>query len=147
MEIDTGSRYTLIGEDVFKSLNRRPKLKACRVQLRAYTRQSIPVLGEFCTSVKHNGMTYPNLTVIVVRGNRSCLLGRDWLEVIRINWSEVKMVFNSVINQLKEKFPRVFEPGLGELRGVEVKLEIDRSVPPKYFRPRSLPYVYREKVE
>ena len=69
------------------------------------------------------------------------------MEVIRINWSEVKMFFNSVINQLKEKFPRVFEPGLGELRGVEVKLEIDRSIPPKYFRPRSLPYVYREKVE
>ena len=28
-----------------------------------------------------------------------------------------------------------------------MKLEVDRSVPPRFFRPRSLPYVYREKVE
>ena len=41
----------------------------------------------------------------------------------------------------------MFEPGLGELKAVEVKLEVDHSVPPRFFRPRSLPYVYREKVE
>lgn len=86
MEIDTGSRYTLIGEDTFKSLTTRPRLRECRVKLRAYTRQPIPVLGEFRTSVKHNNMIYPNLKVIVVQRSRSSLLGRDWLERIRFNW-------------------------------------------------------------
>ncbi|XP_043225249.1 uncharacterized protein K02A2.6-like isoform X2 [Amphibalanus amphitrite] len=147
MEIDTGSRYTLIGENTFSMLNCKPRLKECRVQLRAYTHQPIPVLGEFCTSVEHNGMTYPGMKVIVVKGSRSSLLGRDWLEAIRINWCEVKAVFNSAIDQLKGKYRQVFEPGLWELKGVEVKLEVDRSVPPRFFRPRSLPYVYREKVE
>ena len=147
MEIDTGSRFTLIGEDTFKSLTIRPRLRDCRVQLRAYTQDPIPVLGEFRTSVKHNNVTYPDLKVIVVKGSRSSLLGRDWLEVIRVNWCEVRAVFNTAIDQLKEKYRHVFEPGLGELKGVEVKLEVDRSVPPKFFRPRSLPYVYREKVE
>ena len=113
MEIDTGSRYSLIGEDTYKSLNMRPKLRDCGVQLRAYTRQPIPVLGEFRTSVKYNNMTHANLKVIVVKGNRSSLLGRDWLKVIRINWHDVKAVFNSAMDQLKERYRRVFEPGLG----------------------------------
>ena len=39
----------------------------------------------------------------------------------------------------------VFKPELGELKGVKVKLDIDRSVPPKFYKPRPLPFALKKK--
>ncbi|XP_043226746.1 uncharacterized protein K02A2.6-like [Amphibalanus amphitrite] len=53
----------------------------------------------------------------------------------------------TLLTGLKEKYRRLFEPGLGELKGVKVRLDIDRTVPPRFCKARSLPYVFKEKVE
>ena len=147
MELDTGSSVSLIGQDTFERLKVRPKLRSCSARSKTYTGQSIPVLGEFDTSVMYEGNSYRTLTVVVVKGARTNLLGRDWLKKISINWQAVHAVRGTSLEALKEKHRRLFEPGLGELKGVKVRLDIDRTVPPRFCKARSLPYVFKEKVE
>ena len=147
MEIDTGSCNTLIGEDTYKSLQIRPALKPSTIRLKTYTGDLIPVLGQFRTRVTYKGQTHGNLKVVVVQGSRTNLMGRDWLKIVKLDWKEVCAVDNVSVEGLKRKYADVFEPGLGELKGVKLRLNIDRSVQPRFFRARSLPYAYREKIE
>ncbi|XP_043192222.1 uncharacterized protein K02A2.6-like isoform X1 [Amphibalanus amphitrite] len=147
MEIDTGSGNTLIGEDTYKSLRIRPRLKPSALRLRTYTGDVISVLGEFRTAVTYKGQKHANLKVVVVQGNRTSLLGRDWLKAVKLDWKEVCAVENVSVAALRRKYAEVFEPGLGELKDVKLRLNIDRSVQPKFFRARSMPYAYKEKVE
>ena len=147
MEIDTGSSVSLIGQDTFQRLNVRPKLRKCSARFKTYTGQSIPVLGEFDTTVEYDSKSYRALKVVVVKGARTNLLGRDWLKEIPINWRAVHAVRSASLQALKEKHRRLFEPGLGELKGVKVRLDIGRTVPPRFCKARSLPYVFKEKVE
>jgi len=46
-----------------------------------------------------------------------------------------------------EKYPDVFKEGLVTLKGFEAKILVDSSAPPKYCKPRSVPYFLREKLE
>ena len=147
MEIDTGSSNTLIGEDTYSSLRVRPKLKPSSVKLKSYTGDVVPVLGEFRTSVAYKGERHDRLKVIVIQGSKANLLGRDWLNLIKLDWKEVHGIGNVSVEELKKKYSRVFEPGLGQLRDVKLHLDIDRSVKHRFFRARSLPYAFKDKVE
>ena len=41
----------------------------------------------------------------------------------------------------------MFQEGLGKMEGFKAKLYVDPSVKPQYFRPRSIPFALRDKVE
>ena len=87
------------------------------------------------------------LPVIVVAGSGPSLLGRNWLATMKLNWSEVHAVRTPPLERLKGRYPSVFRPELGQLKDVELKLGIDRTVPPKFCKARSLPYAVKAKVE
>ena len=147
MELDTGAGVTLIDEDTYNRLKSRPGLSGCSIKLKSFTGNVIPVLGEFCTDVTHNGRLYRQLPVVVVRGSAPCLLGRNWLERVQICWSEVHALRTSPQQRLKSEYAAVFREGLGTLKGIEVRLDIDKSVVPKFFKARSLPFACKQKVE
>ena len=147
MELDTGAGVTLIDEHTYRQIKPRPPLSACGTRLRSYSGDDIPVIGEFCTDVSHNGSVHRQLPVIVVAGSGPSLLGRNWLATMKLNWSEVHAVRTPPLERLKGKYPSVFRPELGELKDVELKLDIDRTVPPKFCKARSLPYAVKAKVE
>ena len=62
-------------------------------------------------------------TLYVVGGNSPCLLGRDWLQKIRLNWSSIRTmsVHNSLLtlHRLTQKYAEVFQPKLGTFNGFE----------------------------
>ena len=147
MEIDTGCSVSLLGQDTFERLSSKPELRSCSARLKTYTGQSIPLMGELQTDVLYEGKSHLALTVVVVKGARTNLLGRDWLEHITINWRAVHAIRGNTLQNLKEKQRKLFEPGLGELKGVKIRLDVDRNVSPRFCKARSLPYIFKEKVE
>ena len=44
-------------------------------------------------------------------------------------------------------FSDLFKDGLGKLKGVETKLYIDKEAIPRCFKPRSVPFALRAKVD
>ena len=51
------------------------------------------------------------------------------------------------IEQLLEKHARLFEEKLGLLEGIRVKIHVDKTVKPRFYKPRPVPYALRDKVE
>ena len=95
----------------------------------------------------YNGQLHMQLSLVVVKGSAPCLLGRNWLEKMQICWPDVHAPRTSHLLRLKSKYGTVFREELGTLKGIEVRLDIDRDVVPKFFKARSLPFAYKQKVE
>ena len=57
------------------------------------------------------------LWLIVVEGDGPSLLGREWLEKIRLDWSAICKVVpdNGKLDALLRKYQGVFEEGMGKM--------------------------------
>ena len=57
--------------------------------------------GECLVVVEYNNQEY-QLSLFVVKGGTSCLLGRDWLSVFKLDWHSIATVQKSVEKELNE---------------------------------------------
>ena len=73
--------------------------KLCRsnVKLRSYTGDRVPVLGSIKVPVRSNGGESQNMEVLVVKGDRPSLFGRDWLAQTRLDWKGIFRVSESPV--------------------------------------------------
>lgn len=150
MEIDTGAALSVISETTYQHTWERsqaPQLQGTRIKLRTYTGQEIPVKGELHVMVEH-GSERKELVLIVTRGQGPSLLGRNWLETLKLNWKEVYYIHQpSPLDKILQAHEAVFRNELGTIQGVAAKIEVDPQVRPQFFRPRPVPFSLRQKVE
>ena len=97
MELDTGASLSTIGEKVYRDKLSRYKLCRSNVKLRSYTGDRVPVLGSIKVPVRCNGGESQNMEVLVVKGDRPSLFGRDWLAQIRLDWKGIFRVSESPV--------------------------------------------------
>ena len=77
-------------------------------------------------------------------------MGRDWLGQFDVSLGKGKVNKLQASKQLQEvldKHSVVFDNDLGCMQGMTVNLPVDNNVNPKFFKPRSVPYVLKPKVE
>ena len=93
------------------------------------------------------------LPMIVLEGKVPTLLGRDWLSQIKLSWNELFPVeIHSVeiderVEQIKSKYPDVFSGRLGCMKNFKVHIPVPDNVKPVYFKPRSVPYAMKSRVD
>lgn len=147
MEIDTGASSTLINESTFRKIcstsRIKPVLTADAPNLRTYSGEALKPLGRAQVPVVY-GEQKLQLSVVVVPGKGPNLLGRDWLEKLRLDWPRVHQLRSEDISK---QFPDLFREGTGCLKNVEAKLHIDANAVPRCCKPRVVPYAIRDKVE
>ena len=74
-------------------------------------------------------------------------MGRDWLSHFdTFSLCEVNHVTTKPLQDILDKHSDVFDKDLGCMKGVEVTLEVKSEVKPKNFKPRSVPYILKQKV-
>jgi hypothetical protein len=89
MEVDTGATQSVIGEETYKSLwpspHSAPTLSHTRSLplLKTYTGEPIKVKGQLEVDVSYNGQQ-KKLNLLVTEGNGPSLIGRDWLQHLRL---------------------------------------------------------------
>ena len=93
MEVDTGAAVSFVTEQQHQELF--PTAVLCHsnvtyVTLRTYTADRLPVVGEIHVHVQYGDQT-SDLPLLVVRGVGPALLGRDWLQHIRLDWARTGM--------------------------------------------------------
>ena len=84
LEVVTGSTRTLLKEETYKKLREKFELKSSKAAIITYTGEKIPVLGEVLIPVKYQTQQH-NLPAMVVKSPGPNLLGRNWLQVIKLN--------------------------------------------------------------
>ena len=118
------------------------------------TKKPIEVLGVARVEVTYGNQS-KRLPLVVVRGDRSPLFGRNWLREIGLDWKkvlnfqpQVHVVSGAALmDQLFEKYKQVFEPGLGCLKDFEVNIAVKSNATPVYKKARTVPYHLRPMVE
>ena len=150
MLLDTGASVSLINLLTYQMLQQHKvvaPLQNSSIQLRTYTGQPIRVLGRLPVQAEYMGKLV-DVCVHVVEGDGPNLMGRDWLSLLEVNLGEVNLLKNDCLLQtLLNKHCSIFNDELGCMKDMKVRLLIDSTAKPKFFKPRSVPFTLRDKVE
>ena len=92
MKVDTGSAVSLLSEETQKRLFPKGSPHQTKLHLKSYTSESIPVVGVLRVQVKYQAyLGYHDL--YVVGGNGPTLIGRDWLQFVRLDWHSLGVAY------------------------------------------------------
>ena len=122
MEIDTSAAVSLVNEETVKSSHLKDiPLLPSDVTLRTYTREALSVLGKLMVKVDKDEVTV-TLPLVIVKGEDTTLLGRDWLQKLKLDWKN-NFKLNSTISlqQVLDCHKPVFSNELGTFKKSKVK--------------------------
>lgn len=145
MEVDAGASMSLMSEFNYRRLWPRRSLSPSEVRLCNYSKQPITVVGQ-CDVYKGQQAAVP---LMVVSGTGPTLLGRNWLQHIRLDWASINVVVNhsGPVQSVLDRHSIVFQEGLGTLKWFHAKIQVSPEARPRFFKARVVPYAMREKVE
>lgn len=150
-EIDTGCSVSLMNEGMFRDIwkdRSAPKLRSSKIKLRTYTGEPVEIVGVADVHVKYQQQE-KDMPLVIVKGTGPCLLGRAWLEEIHLQWGEIKLVQSErrTLQQVLSRHEEVIKEELGMLKGATATLHVPSGASPRFYRPRSVPYALKTKVE
>ena len=124
-----------MNERTYNKLSAKLELKSTKAILSTYTGEEIPVSGEVMVPVKYQNQQH-HLPAMVVKSSGPNLLGRDWIQVIKLNWNNVFSIQedNPQLQKMLDVHKDVFGEGLGTLKGTEAKIYVDPGAAPKYMK-------------
>ena len=88
MEIDTGASVSVISMEEYQRRWPGVALLTTDIQLRIYTGEQLKVLGARNVDVQYS-QQQATLPLVVVAAKGYCLLGRDWLCHLRLDWPSI----------------------------------------------------------
>ena len=100
-------------------------------------------------TVEYNKQLY-KLKLYVVDGGSVTLLGREWLQEIKLDWkNSVKSIKSTALSldELKTRYADLYSDKLGTLRNFKARLHIKENTVPVFLRARSVPYAMRTRIE
>lgn len=121
------------------------KLQPSLVKLKTYTGQGIQVLGQHTVQVGYEGAQH-SLPLVVGGGDRPTLFGRNWLEVIQLDWGSIKAAASQLETLLEQHKP-VFQEGLGTVKGAPTTLQLKPGAHPHFCKARLAPYALKGAIE
>ena len=150
MVVDTGASADILNEATFGQINHSGsiELQPLTKHLFAYgSKSQLPVLGKFEANITFKDKHIVS-TVYDLPGNHGSLLGCKTAASLGV----IDFHINNVAEEIPEhqrltrQFPNLFK-GIGNLKGVEVKLHIDKEVTPVARQARRIPFHLRKRVE
>ncbi|XP_037502705.1 uncharacterized protein K02A2.6-like [Rhipicephalus sanguineus] len=150
MQIDTGAAVTVVPEYVYDSHFAHVTCQPTKVTLRTYTGEQMTLKGQCEVAVVYKGQSMI-LPVVVVKDNGRrlpALLGRNWLEHLKLDWSAIGQVTaEDRAMSLRKKYPAVFSQTMGTVKSFEAKISLNADATPVFCRARSVPFALKETVE
>ncbi|CAB0011063.1 unnamed protein product, partial [Nesidiocoris tenuis] len=156
MEADSGSRYTLISANHFKSLQLpQTSISSTPVTLRSYTGHTFKPIGLARVNVQRANKKFTG-DLYIVGFNTEPILGRQWLRELQIFPEPVQTISTSIPipknahdaeNALKEEFADIFKEDVGEVPNYKISLKFKEPVKPVFLKPRTVPFSLKPLVE
>ena len=131
------------------SKQKRPLLQRTDVHLHTYTGENINIKGKISVSVHYDNEMH-SLDLLVVEADGPSLMGHDWLSKLKPNLSDFyagNPGSDKGVEKLLDRYANLFKEELGQLKGVEVKINVDELARPRFFRPQPVPFALKGRVE
>jgi len=88
------------------------------------------------------------LPLIVVDGDSPPLLGRNWLEQLKLNWHNIFHVSKAdTLSDVLSHHRMVFDKGLGTIKGFKADTKLQDGAKPIFCKARPVPYALHQKAE
>ena len=140
MEVDTGASLSIISEQTFRAIaSPTDRLQSTSITLTTYSGDNFHIMGTYDVQVGYKCQSQ-TLPLVVVQGHGPSLLGRNWLEKIKIDWNCIYSVQEQSLSPLINKYNSLFSNSLGLLQDATAKLYVNTEAAPKFFRARPVPY-------
>ena len=148
MIVDTGASTDIIDEATFAKLNQGKKiaLESSAKCVFAYgSKSQLSIVGKFEADLTFKKKQMQS-TIHVLKGNHGSLL--SYKTACYMGLIDLKINQNtqgSSVDNLLQQHPNLLR-GIGNLKNTEVKLHIDKTVPPVAQPARRIPFHLRQKV-
>ncbi|XP_041822728.1 uncharacterized protein K02A2.6-like [Chelmon rostratus] len=147
MEVDTGAAMSVISEKLYTKRFKKCKLQPCEVHLKTYSSEPIVLMGQIQVKVQCGEQT-KQLTLFVAKGSGPTLMGRNWMQHLRLDWSRVNhLPVTDPLSEMYEKYSTVFNADRGVISGVKAKLRVIENANPKFCKARTVPYALTAAVD
>ncbi|KAJ8032982.1 hypothetical protein HOLleu_23086 [Holothuria leucospilota] len=162
MQIDTAADYTIMCKSMYDREYSHLPLQQSKIKLCTYTGDSITVCGEIQCAVEYSGQRLTLPLVVVDHDEKPALLGRNWLEKLKLNWNKIFSVTsiskaqvsgvnrsseNDRLDLLPRKHSNLFQDSYDGWKGYEAHIRMKTDATPVFHKPRRVPYALREPVE
>ena len=90
--------------------------------------------------------------LLLVEGNGPPLLGRDWITALKVKLTELvntvqgQLSTNKELQDLMKRYEDLFS-GKPSACKFEAKMQVDETIPPKFFKARPFPLAMEQLVE
>jgi len=146
MELDTGSAVSILPAHLYNKHLKDVPLKKSEILLKSYTDDIIPVIGEIEVDVQYESQV-KKLPLVIVQQDSPPLMGRNWLREINLNWTLIKVIKNGGLDELLKRYSGLLCGTLGTVKGPKIELKMKEGAQPIYYKPRSVPYAMKEKID
>lgn len=148
MELDTAADVSITSEHWITRNLPDIQIHPTTTVLRDYNQQIIPVVGEAEVQVKCNNQCH-TLPVIIVKGNRPALFGKNWLSKFKLNWNQIFTVSSKNIEgieELKVQYSDIFQARDTPIKHFKAVLKMKDGCKPVFHKARPVPYALKQSV-
>ena len=149
MELDTGARFSVIAEHLWKAKWPQVQLQHTDVGLIAYSGASVQIMGKANAIVSCNKHAIL-ADVFIVKEGKYSPFGRDLLSRICLDWSAIFGELHSIAPvplDVFKSFPDLFADKLGCISNCRAKIHLREDAVPKCMPSRPVPYAIHAKVD
>lgn len=148
LEVDTGSRETIIPKTVWKQIG-SPILEAAG-SIIAYGQHRVPVMGRCQVRVKCRSKSATLSLIVSDLNSETSLLGRTWIDTFRLVHYESSALHHIVtpeLDALLQEYADLFAESSESIKGVKATLHVRPEATFKQFRARNVPFSLQPKVD
>lgn len=157
-EVDCGAAVTLVSKNWLRRMFPSLKLYKTDLKLRSYCKKNFAPLGFVKVRVHDMGGSC-ELNAYVVHYDRNPLLGREWinqlkiLEKVKRSLEEIEEIrtlevhHHGRLEQLFTKYSNIVSEDFALIKQMEAHLKLKENAKPVFLKSRTVPFKLKEKVE
>ena len=148
MELDTGAAVSVISEHEWNRLFPSTLLSNYEGSpLRGYSGCTLQVKGQCMMKVEYKEQKLYLPLVVIAGHQRPALLGRNWLSVLKLDWTQLNKILHSPMERLLARFSHVFKPGVGTIVGYQADVRLKEGTKPVFKKCRSVAYALQPLLD
>nr|XP_050028420.1 uncharacterized protein K02A2.6-like [Dermacentor andersoni] len=155
MELDTGAAVSVMSHYQAKVFFPGVHLQPTKMQLKTYTGDSVKPVAVMDVLVRHNNQQ-ARLPLYIVPQGSIPLLGRNWLQHIRLDWGSIGGLCKvsaasgsppAAPEMLLRKNEDLFKDELRTIQGEQASLQFTDDKGPRFLKARSVPFALVKRVQ
>jgi len=154
MEVDTAADYSIMSKSTYTQKFSNFPLYPSNLELKTYTGEALTVCGEMQCNVLYKGHEYTLPIIVPNYENKPTLLGRNWLNRIKLEWGEIFSLTRSGLEDAKRqldyllaKHSDLFEDSYEGIKGLEARITMKDGAKPIFIKPHRVPHALKDEVE